>query len=228
MILKSITGGGGVSHGLTLLGLCAPVTVERIGKVILASSYPQKIRKPNGSHYLAYTDLSWADINAVYDTNDLTRQGKIRYVLKTNPQYHKYVRCCLFSNEGLPDLKDCGFCEKCLRTITGLILEGIDPNECNFNIKNNVFDYIKNLLATGSLKTHERLWQEIQGAIPDTLNNDEINQKYRTKQFFEWLRKFDFVNYKQPDSFFHQLKHYYYSIKYDGISYTRLKIRIHI
>jgi len=219
---------GGASHGLIVLGLCAPLTVKRIGKVILASSYPKKIRKPAGSHYFAYTDFSWGDVKVFYDAGDLTRQGKIRHVLKANPQYHKYMRSCLFSNEGWPDFKECGYCEKCLRTIAGLILEGIDPNECNFDIKNNVLGYIKNLLVTHSLKTHEILWKEIQSHIPDTINNDEVSQKYHAKQFFDWLREFDLAKYEQPNSFFHQLKHYYYSIKYNGIDYTKQKIRIRI
>ena len=109
-----------------------------------------------------------------------------------------------------------------------MILEGIDPNECNFDIKNNVFDYIKNLFTTGSLYTDLYFWQDIQSNISDTINDDEISQRYHAKQFFKWLMEYDFTNYKQPNSFFHQLKHYYYSIKYNGIDYTKQKIRIHI
>jgi len=219
---------GRVSHGLIFLGLCAPLAVERIRKVILAPSYPKKIRKPHGSHIFAYTDFSWGDVKVFYDVGDLTRQEKIMHVLKANPQYHKYMRCCLFSNEGWPDLKNCGFCEKCLRTIAGLILEGIDPHECNFEIKNNVLDYIKNLFLAGSIQTNIFTWEGIQSNIPKTINDDEVGQKYHGKQFFEWLRVFDLANYKQPNSFFHQLKHYYYSMKYNGIDYTMKKIRIHI
>jgi len=217
---------GHVSHGLILLGLCVPLTVERIGKIIFASTYPKNYSLPHGSHFLDYTDGSWADVNIVNDSSDLTRQGKIRYVLKRNPLYQKYVRSCLLSNEGGTNFKECGYCEKCLRTITGMILEGIEPNECNFDVKNNVFDYIKNLFISGSLYTDLYFWQDIQSNISDIINNDEISQRYQAKQFFEWLREFDFANYKQPNSFFHQLKHYYYSIKYNGIDYTRQKIRI--
>jgi len=214
----------GVSHGLILLGLCAPLTVERIGRVILAPSYPKKIRKPHGSHFLTYTDFSWGDVKVSYDVGYLTRQGKIRNVLKANPRYYKYMRSCSFSNEGRPNLKNCGSCEKCLRTITGLILEGIDPNECNFEIKNNVLDHIKNLFITGSLKTNIFTWQGIQNHIPDTINNDKVSQMYYAKQFFEWLRDFDLANYKQGDSFFSKLKYLYYSLKYNGIDYPKQEI----
>jgi len=218
---------GKVSHGLIIWGLCAPLTVKRIGRILFASTYPKNYNLPQGSHYLNYTNVSWADVNIVYDASDITRQGKL-HVLKINPRDQKYLRSCLLSNVGGTNFKECGYCEKCLRTITGLILEGIYPNECNFNIKNKVLDYIKNLFLAGSLKTDTFFWQDIQNNISDSIYNEEISQRYHAKQFFEWLREFDFTNYKQPNSFFHQLKHYYYSIKYNGIDYTRQKIRMHI
>jgi len=223
----SIIGGGGVSHGLILLGLCAPLTVEGIGKVILASSYAKKMRKPQGSHYFAYTNFSWGDVKVFYDASDYSRQLKIRHVFKDNPEYYKYLRSCLFSVEGgRQDLKECGNCEKCLRTLTGLILEGIDPNECNFEIKNNVLDYIKKLFITGSFQTHADVWKRMQNEVPLSIKEDMVSKKYHSKQFFEWFRSFDFENYKPPN-YFGKLKHLYFSIKYSGIDYSKRVVRIY-
>jgi len=89
--------------------------------------------------------------------------------------------------------------------MTALILEGIDPNECNFEIKNNVLDYIKNLFITGSLFTDIYFWKDIQNHIPDIINDDEVSRRYQAKQFFEWFRDFDLANYKLPN-FFGKLK----------------------
>ena len=218
---------GHVSHGLIIWGFSAPLIVQTIGNILFASTYSKNYRLPYGSHFLDYTKFSLADINFFYDSSDLTRQGKIRYVLKSNPAYHKQLRSCLFTNEGRSNLKECGECEKCLRTITALILEGIEPNECNFEIKNNVLDYIKNLFITGSLFTDIYFWKDIQNHIPDIINDDEVSRRYQAKQFFEWFRDFDLANYKLPN-FFGKLKHLYHSLKYNGIDFTSQEIRIFI
>jgi len=70
---------GGVSHGLILLGFCAPLTVEDIGTVILASSYAKKMRIPHGSHYFAFTNISWGDVKVFYDASDYSSQLKINF-----------------------------------------------------------------------------------------------------------------------------------------------------
>jgi len=218
---------GGVSHGLILLGFCAPLTVKTIGKIVMPATYPKNLRKPHGAHFMTRTDFSWGDVKVDLDATDLTRQGKIRHVFKANPQYHKYMRSCLLSTEGRPDLKECGECEKCLRTIAGLILEGIDPNECNFKIKDNVLDYYKNLLVTSSLSFQVIFYKEIQSQIPDKINNDEVSKRYHANQFFEWLREVDLENLKQGNSFFSKLKHLYFSLKYNGTDYPKQEIRMY-
>jgi len=215
-----------VSHGLILMGLCIPLTTERIGKLLIASTYKKNYQRVHGSHFLANIDFSWADVNVFYD-GDLTRQEKIG-VLNPYVSYHKYLRCCHYWNLR-PDLKNCGGCEKCLRTMTGLVLEGIDPKECNFDTKNNFLDYTKCLYIKGLIKfSHWRLWTDIQKHIPDTINDDEVSRRYHAKQFFEWLRDFDIKNYKQKNSFTRNLKLSYYSLKYKGISYTSKKIQRYI
>ena len=71
-----------VSHGLIILGLCAPLTVESIGKVLFASTYKRNFdRAVHGSHFLARTILSWADVNVIYD-GDQSRQDKIRIFIR--------------------------------------------------------------------------------------------------------------------------------------------------
>jgi len=108
----------------------------------------------------------------------------------------------------------------------GLILEGIDPNECNFEIKKNVLDYIKKLFITGSFQTHVDIWKRMEDVIPESIKNDKVSQKYHAKQFFEWFRGFDFENYNPPN-FFGKLKYLYYSIKYNGIDYSKREIRLY-
>ena len=79
----------------------------------------------------------------------------------------------------------------------GLILEGIDPNECNFHIKNNVLDEIKDIKNACPFLFRNRYYLgDIQRHIPDTIKDDEISQRYGSKQFFEWFKDCKFPDYK--------------------------------
>jgi len=217
---------GYVNMGLVTTGLCAPLTGEKIGRLVLASAYPKNYRQPDSAHFLDYIDFSWADINVFYDNSDLSRQEKIRHVLKLNPQYLKYLRSCIFANQRRSDLKECGECIKCLRTIAGLILEGIDPNECNFDIKNDILDYIKTLFIKRLKSSDIYFWKDIQNHIPNTIKDDEVSKKYHAKEFFEWFRGFELANYQQELSFFSKFRRLFYSLKSDGIYISKQKIRM--
>jgi len=187
-----------VSHGLIMLGLCAPLTVEKIGNIALASTYSHNSGHniPHGSHWLAENDVSWGDIHATYDGSNLTRQDKIR-VLKKYPKYQQYLRVCFSSNVLGTELKNCGNCEKCLRTITGLILEETNPNKCNFDVKNDVLDELKKLLLRGNFSIGDiNYWHDIQNHIPNVINDNEITRRFNSKQFFEWFSDFNLSEYK--------------------------------
>ena len=215
-----------VAHGFIRLGLFAPLAVHRIGRVLVASTYSKNFQGFDGFHFLADNDFSWADIGAVYD-GDLTRQEKIQY-LKSSPNYLTNLIVC-FTPIQRPYLKNCGFCSKCLRTITGLILEGIDPNECNFDIKNNVLDEIKDLMnGCKFLFKYRHLFPDIQNYIPDTLEDNQACRKYHAKEFFEWFRDYQFPgdDYSEGIGFINKLKLIYYCLKYNGINFTVNKIKI--
>ncbi len=195
-----------VSLGLVTIGLGAPLTAAAgIGSVRLSAPFDFSQIRPDGSYYLAVTQFSWADINLVYDGVDLTRQQKIRQFLKGNRDYYRYLLICN-NTGGYEDLTsksypmNCGYCEKCMRTITGLILEGIDPSDCHFAVDSNILEHVKHALASGSLNLPEDImlfWRDIQKHVPAEATFDDVTStKYSAKQFFEWFRKFDPDDYK--------------------------------
>jgi len=185
---------GAVQHGFSSLGLCAPLTAaERIGTLFIASSCSPdllKSGKPWGSHPLIDNKLSWANIRVFNHEQNLGRQDKIRYLLKTYTETHERyptLRVCYSQFREL----NCGKCEKCLRTITGLILENIDPNKCGFDVDKNFFSLLKKFFVNERfyLIAHNKvgMWTDIQRHIPKTFTND----MYNSKEFFEWFRGFD-------------------------------------
>jgi hypothetical protein len=138
----------GVAHGLALLSLCASVAFkERVGTLYIASSRTKDSSTPLGSHPDIDNTVEWTGTKVVHDGYKLTRQDKIKVLadyIKTTG--HKvYVRSCWQSDRG----DNCSRCEKCSRTIVGLVLEGIDPNECGYVINADTFSWIKQNLMRG-------------------------------------------------------------------------------
>ena len=187
-----------VQHGIGLLGVCAPITaVHGIGRVYIASSATRdRAFHPSrswGSHPAIDGNVAWADVGAVYDGIEWTRQEKIRHAIKpfiekTGDYPHLVVCNERERGEGV----NCGRCEKCCRTIVGLALEGIDPNPCGLPVDGRTFGDIRRKLLLRPLRfTHIKygLWREIQKAIPGTIAADV----YGSKAFLEWLRTYVFL-----------------------------------
>ena len=182
---------GPVSHGLMLLGLVAPLTTKRIGTILIAATRDRDtINIPCGSHPWIDNNIAWADVRVVHDGFELTRYEKTRYIVE-HPEYLSHLRVCYSSHSDY----NCGRCEKCLRAITSLILEEVDPNNCNFNIDEKIFRYIKDCFVKGRLDLGENLiphWIDIQEHIPKQFNNEMLG----SKEFFIWFKGFDISKYK--------------------------------
>jgi hypothetical protein len=90
-----------------------------------------------------------------------------------------------------------------------LILEGIDPNKCGFDVNPDVLGYIKKRILAGKIVARKRLvenriesnnrigtrgeWEDIRNHIPKNIDSDI----YSSKVFFEWLRSFDIRSHLQ-------------------------------
>lgn len=190
---------GALQHGVGLLGLCAPLTVtERIGTIFIASSHNQELFDYRwGSHPLIDNKVSWVNVKVIHDGYASTRQEKIRNAVKNyikNTGRHPLLRVCYSQFNDF----NCGKCEKCSRTITGLVLENIDPNKCGFNIESGFFDSLKqNLLERRFVLSPGRvfLWKDIQKYIPEGMSHN----LYNCKEFLRWLKDFDFSEVKKGD-----------------------------
>ena len=181
---------GALHHGIGLLGLCVPLTVvKHIGILFIAATHTQEFNYPWGSHSLIDNKLSWTDVKVVHDGYEQSRQEKIRRVLKSyikNNRRYPPLRVCYSQFRDF----NCSKCEKCCRTITGLVLENIDPNKCGFNINHNFFDFLKRNLIKGRytfFPDEVFMWKDIQRYIPKKMSHN----LYDSKEFFRWFRDFD-------------------------------------
>lgn len=188
---------GSFQHGPGLIGLCAPLTaVENIRTLFIASTHTQNFKHSWGSHPSIESNISWANVKVFHDGYELSRQEKIRYVIKDyirETGNYPLIRVC---GPSKTDNFNCNKCEKCFRTITGLVLEEIDPNKCGFNVDSRTFRFIKQNLVNRKFvfgKDEVFMWKDIQKHVPDTINHN----LYESNEFFRWFKDFD-ISEKEP------------------------------
>lgn len=176
-----------------LLGFTAPISALRgLGTILIASSYTQDYQSVPAAHPLIDENMAWADVRVKHDGFELSRQQKLKYLVQSeNQRYLAYLRVCW--DNALE--KNCGDCEKCMRTITGLAVEGINPNLCNFNVDPKTFPLIKSCFVQRKIsfnKSQQFMWEDIQNSI-DTETEEDI---CGSKEFLTWLKEYNLQQYR--------------------------------
>lgn len=183
---------GEVSHGLLIISSSIPLLYSnKTSHLIIGASHNNKFSLPWGSDPKIDEKIKVAGIQVIHEDYKYTRQEKIKFNLKNNQKYNKYLRVCWSNNKKF----NCGKCEKCCRTIIGLILEDINPNECNFNFKKSDLYQIKRYFDKGIFRfTGGKIfiWNDLKKNIPKTIDKNIYYDKY----FIKWLSQYDFSNYK--------------------------------
>ena len=96
---------------------------RRIGSAIIGSDYNVPNLRPHGSHLLVDPYFSSFDMKIRYDGTALSRVDKLR-LLADWPAGLDNLRVCNKQELYQPDRLNCGECEKCVRTMLGLIAVG--------------------------------------------------------------------------------------------------------
>lgn len=195
---------GKVSHGLMLISLCAPLTIKRMGKILIASTHTKEFKEPWGSHPLIDENIKWADVRIIHDGYELSRFEKIKKYIAKYPEYGSYLRVCYSQYSKY----NCGRCEKCLRTIIALIIAGADPRAYNFDLRSDTFRYVKDCLIKGKFKFGKNelfMWRDIQKHIPEDIQLPDPE----FKRFLQWFKTFDLSKCKT-----NKLWHLIWTIQY--------------
>jgi hypothetical protein len=181
----------GIQHGLSLLGLCAPLTVLKgLGTLLISSAGESDVAahaRPNASRPWISEKVAWSDVTVSTEGYPLTRQEKIRRYLKpylAGGAHHPTLRVCWSRYNAL----NCSDCEKCHRTIGGLLLENIDPNTVGFRIGAGYVQRLQQDLQAHPDRHLPSAWRQIQALIPDDLSHN----LHDSCAFFEWLRTHEF------------------------------------
>lgn len=192
---------GGVQHGMGFAGLIGPIVYERNLKLcLIASSHSQSFQTPWGSDPRIDDKISFLSARFIHDGYHLTRHQKIRSLIemlkKSNlPKPHLRVCYRNVTHAG----ENCCRCEKCIRTITSLIVENVDPIPFGFSapIELALADFRKSIKNRNLVfaDTTAYMWRDIQSHIGslEEIRRADLANKYI--EHISWVRSFNFDQY---------------------------------
>ncbi|MHA7059199.1 hypothetical protein ACWGOQ_0018375 [Aquimarina sp. M1] len=163
LLLKDIGWWGKVQHGLALVGSIAPLSyVNKYSSVYIASSYTDHIDIDWGSTPAIDEKITWgSEFKVFHDGYELKRQDKVDLISKFASEKNKRFRLRVCYSEKRTEF-NCSYCEKCFRTILGLMLNNQNPNEYGFKVDSTVYDKIYQILHIGSgSKGVKYFWWEL-------------------------------------------------------------------
>ncbi|WP_103068568.1 hypothetical protein [Aquimarina sediminis] len=163
LLLKDIGWWGKVQHGLALIGALAPLSfVYDYRAIYIASSYTDHIDIDWGSTPEIDEKITWAGgVKVYHDGYELKRQDKVDLIAQFASYTDNKFKLRVCYSELRTEF-NCSNCEKCFRTILGLILNGKNPNDYGFNVDETVYDKFYEVLKIGSAsKGVKYFWWEL-------------------------------------------------------------------
>jgi hypothetical protein len=180
-----------LQHSLVLLPLTAPLSIDRFDRLLIAATndptHPYS-KHPWGSRPSTDEKIVWAGLQVKHD-GYIPRPEKITGPIGDFLKNDELpLRVCLKRRREHEEL-NCSQCEKCFRTIAPLVLAGLDPNKCGFQVDDSTFQSMKNMFENGKLDNEsiEAYWKPIKRIIPKKIDYNP----FRSKDFFEWFSHFD-------------------------------------
>lgn len=184
-------------YGIAFFGQIAPLAfILGFSVVYLAStnSYEDIGNYICGSDPTIDDYIRFVDARAVHDSFNITRQDKIHNICNYRKQKNiaSPLRVCWKSKSAV----NCCDCEKCFRTIIGIIAEGENPVEYGFPYYT---DEVRKKMMTDlqkiyKIKYHSVYYKPIQAALKEKYTFKECPQDLK------WLYKTRFVNHS-PEYF---------------------------
>jgi hypothetical protein len=191
----------GIQHGLSLITICAPVSSALgLSRVLVASSFPADIPTPWGSTPLLDNLIRWTGGAGEHDSADLTRQQKVtQVVVPFLAEQPTPLAVCYQVGRGGANA-NCGECEKCLRTASGILAAGGDPAWASIPATTARLAAWERLLESGNRKLGYGdflAWEDIQNNVS---RDDEVIDATVAGDYLRWLRTFDLVAITKPST----------------------------
>ncbi len=187
-VLVDIGWWGKIQHGMSLLGVLAPLSYKlNFDNILIGSSNTNEVDFGWGSSPNIDEKMKWATCNVIHDGYHLRRTNKIENIVSYVKSNNTSIKLRVCYSE-LRDEANCNKCAKCQRTILGIILANDNPEKFGFKIPENFYNRIflnfnKNSTMSKGL---EYEWWCLQEKVKENkpffvLNNNNEENEYLKK-----------------------------------------------
>ncbi|MFS0592035.1 peptidase [Cytobacillus horneckiae] len=197
----------GLHHGLAIISAAIPVAyIMKVKCIYIASSFFEGYKAKCASDPTIDNEIKFASGNVNHHGYDMNRQEKIEAVVKYCKQNREKIniRVC-FRNE-----ENCCNCEKCVRTIVGIIAEGEDPLDYGFNVPKDHSKHIRIFLKSNVKyfnKDKIMQWRLAQKRMAD-------NKKYiQNAAITEWFINYNFSFEKKKSLLLYRVTNFFPIVK---------------
>ena len=194
----------GFSHSMSFISIAIPIAYKLgVTQIIIASSLTTGLNHLCASNSTTDNEFRYANLGHIFhDGFELHRQNKVKIIVDFQQQINKpyYLKVCSFNN------KNCCKCEKCLRTILGIIAENANPRDFGFEIQEDITIHWKKVLAENIALMgfdSEKVihWPHIKKRMRENYNL----MTEEAQNFVDWFISFNFDEAKRKAI----LKYYY-------------------
>ena len=184
----------GVQHGIGLISHAAPYAyIKGLSIIYFASSNcPEDGIVRCASHPSIDNQVRFANCQIIHDGFEYNRQGKVHnvvdYVRRTGDKVSLHV--CWQSQAG----SNCCLCEKCYRTMAGIIAECADPKDYGFeNVETGLKKSQDCLIGRGEMSPFLSATQWVHTGRKIVENKEKI-QNTEYWKYIKWMEKIDFLH----------------------------------
>jgi len=176
-----------IQHGMAILSESAPVAwVSGASQVRISATYSVDNDFPVGSHPKIDTNVAFAGMTCEHSGFELTRSAKEALIAKELPGTG--IRVCRSGAGG----GNCGRCEKCARTLVGLLAAGADPNAFEIPTDAASLATIRDGIEYGRYRLAPGIvifWHELK--VVAQVRADWVGAPTWSHDFLNWLADFD-------------------------------------
>ena len=197
----------GFQHSMAFISIAIPISYYfGIKQIYIASSFCLGDAGRCASYPTTDSEFAFATKGIViHDGFELSRQDKIKMIIDYQKQIHdRYpLKVCTFKEE------NCCICEKCIRTILGIIAENGDPEDFGFHLNKPILtfftnDFIDNIVFFDVEGESIKHWKYIKERMRTNFHNIE------EKDFVNWFLTVDLLRIRKKKLLEYRIKNFPY------------------